>query len=76
TAVELNGLVASDDAKVRHAAEREGLAFGGTGYVLARLVGTGNLAKRDAKRRLDAMIESGWYCDVETYSKILRQLEL
>lgn len=76
TAIEQRALVASDDAKVRRAAEREGLSLGGTGYVLARLVKTGKLARRDAKRSLDAMVESGWYCDVETYSKILRQLGL
>jgi len=64
----------SDDAKVRRVAELEGVACGGTGYLLARLIAEGVLTREQARSRLDALITEGWYCDVSTYAGILRQL--
>lgn len=66
----------SDDRKVRRVAELEGVACGGTGYILARLVAEGVLTREEARRRLDTLIAGGWYCDVDTYASILRELGL
>ena len=74
--LKLRAIAGSDDGKVRRVAELEGAACGGTGYLLGRLVMTGKLTRQEAKDRLDAMIGGGWYCDVETYGKLLRQLGL
>jgi len=68
------GLVGSDDAKVRNVAAVEGLACGGTGYVLARLLRTGILTQREARTHLDRMIAKGWWVTVETYSRLLEEL--
>lgn len=64
----------SDDAKVRRVAELESVACGGTGYLLARLIAESVLTREQARSRLDTMISGGWYCDVNTYAGILRQL--
>ncbi len=74
--LKMRAVVGSDDGKVRRVAELESIAFGGTGYLLGRLIATGRLTRQQAKDRLDTMIEAGWYCDVETYGRLLRNLGL
>ena len=66
--------VGSDDAKIRRVAELERLPLGGTGYILARLIEERRLTRQAAKNHVDALIASGWYCDVQTYAELLRQL--
>ncbi len=73
-ALKHRALVGSDDAKIRRVAELEGVPRGGTGYLLARLVAEGRLTREEARNRLEAMISGGWYCDVGTYAKLLREL--
>lgn len=74
TALKERAYLGSDDAKVRRVAELEGVACGGTGYLLGRLITEGVLTREQARSRLDALIAEGWYCDVNTYAGILRQL--
>jgi predicted nucleic acid-binding protein len=74
TALKERAYLGSDDAKVRRVAELEGLTCGGTGYLLARLIAEGVLTREQARKHLDALIAGGWYCDVNTYAGILRQL--
>jgi predicted nucleic acid-binding protein len=69
-------IVGSDDRRLRKAATVEGAEVGGTGYVLARLVATGALTRDEARAALDLMIAAGWWCTVETYSRILRALDV
>jgi hypothetical protein len=59
---------------VRRAADLEGLSFGGTGYLLARLIAIGALTRAQARRHLESLIAGGWYCDVKTYAEILHEL--
>ncbi|HEX9339981.1 MAG TPA: DUF3368 domain-containing protein [Thermoplasmata archaeon] len=66
----------SDDAKVRRVAEFKGVTCGGTGYILSRLIAEGVLKRGEARSSLDALIAGGWYCDVDTYARILGQLGL
>lgn len=74
TALRQHALLGSDDAKVRRVAEIEGVTCGGTGYLLARLIAEGALTREEARNRLDALIAGGWYCDVNTYAELVRQL--
>jgi len=73
-ALKRRAFVGSDDAKIRRVAELEGVSRGGTGYVLARLIAEGRLTREEARNRLDGLIVGGWYCDVGTYARLLREL--
>ncbi len=74
TALKEHAYVGSDDTKVRRVAELEGVTCGGTGYLPARLIAERVLTREQARSHLDALIAEGWYCDVNTYAGILRQL--
>lgn len=73
-AMRVEGTVVSDDLRVRRLASLgKTEVTGGTG-ILITLVNLGKMSNEEGREALNVMVESGWWCDTRTYSKILRRL--
>lgn len=72
--IRTGGTVVSDDRRVRRLASLRSMDVTGSAGILIALVRLGELSKEQGRDALDGMVESGWWCDTRTYSKILRRL--
>jgi predicted nucleic acid-binding protein len=64
-----------DERYGRATAETEGVDTRGTVWILLSLVRAGHLAADEAREIVDEMIEAGWYCSTDLYTRIVRTLE-
>jgi len=74
-AKELGGIAIIDDEVARKTAKIYGIAYAGTPYILVEALSKGLVTKKKAKQAINDMIFSGWRCSVETYAKIMENLE-
>ncbi len=74
-AKECEGAVIADDEEVRRVAEVEGVQSFGSLYLLFRLLQTKKIKREEVKSCVDKMIEQGWYCSIEVYTTVLKELE-
>ncbi|MEY7852143.1 DUF3368 domain-containing protein [Natrarchaeobius sp. A-rgal3] len=64
-----------DEATGRLVADVEGIETRGTAYLVLRCTKRGAIPVSEARETIDAMIEAGWYCSPDLYSKLVRKLE-
>ena len=64
-----------DDLLARRVARTYGIDFVGTPFMLLLAIKSRLLAKQDALRAVDDMIEAGWRCGPELYREITRMIE-
>lgn len=64
-----------DDAAGRRVADVEGIETRGTAYLVLLCAKRGHISPRAARETIDAMIDAGWYCAPDLYTKIVRKLE-
>ncbi|MDY6774061.1 MAG: DUF3368 domain-containing protein [Candidatus Nanohaloarchaea archaeon] len=74
-AEEESGIAVVDEEHARSVADMEGMENRGTVYLLFRLLDLGVMDAGEVRETVDGMIEAGWYCSTDLYSKILRELE-
>lgn len=69
------GVAVMDDAYGRAVADTEGIETRGTVFLLVSAVRDGQLEAAEAKAVVDEMIDAGWYCSPDLYTRIVRTLE-
>jgi len=72
---EMNGIAIIDDMAARNIAIIEGIEYGGSIWLLFRLVKKKIIKKTEAKNSVDNFIKIGWRCSTELYSVIMKELE-
>ncbi|MEM3677066.1 MAG: DUF3368 domain-containing protein [Candidatus Bathyarchaeia archaeon] len=74
-AKERDGVAIIDDEVARKTAKIYGIAYAGTPYISFKAFFQGLVAKEDVKRAIKDMVFAGWRCSVETYAKIMENIE-
>lgn len=74
-AAENDGIAILDERYGRATAETEGVETRGTIWIVLSLVRDGELSADEAREIVDGMIEAGWYCSTDLYSRIVRRLD-
>jgi len=74
-AAENDGIAILDERYGRTTAETEGVETRGTVWIVLLLVRDGELSAEEAREIVDEMVEAGWYCSTDLYSRIVRKLE-
>ena len=74
-AAENDGIAILDERYGRTTAETEGVETRGTVWIVLLLVRDGELSAEEAREIVDEMVEAGWYCSTDLYSRIVRRLE-
>jgi len=74
-AAENDGIAILDERYGRTTAETEGVETRGTVWIVLSLVRDGELSAEEAREIVDEMVEAGWYCSTDLYSRIVRKLE-
>jgi predicted nucleic acid-binding protein len=70
-----DGIAVMDDRFGRDVAATEDIPTRGTAYLVLSLVPEGVLTSDEARSVIDAMLDVGWYCAPDVYSRILRKLD-
>jgi predicted nucleic acid-binding protein len=74
-ATSLEATAVMDEAAGRTAAEVEGIETRGTAYLVLVSAKEGHISVAKARETIDLMIENGWYCAPDLYTKLVRKLE-
>lgn len=69
------GVAVLDGAYGRAVADTEGVETRGTVFLLVSAVRGGQLPAAEANDIVDEMIDAGWYCSPDLYTRIVRTLE-
>ncbi|WP_254840949.1 DUF3368 domain-containing protein [Natronomonas marina] len=70
-----DGTAVMDETYGRNVAAAEGITTRGTAYLVLKLVNEGTMGVDEARTVIDAMINEGWYCAPDVYTKIIHKLE-
>jgi predicted nucleic acid-binding protein len=70
-----DGIAVMDETYGRDVAATEGITTRGTAYLVLKPAKQGVIDPEDARSVIDAMIDDGWYCATDVYTKIVRKLE-
>ncbi|WP_049983769.1 DUF3368 domain-containing protein [Halorubrum sp. BV1] len=70
-----DGVAVMDETYGRDVAAAEGITTRGTAYLILKLAKAGTISGEEARTVIDAMIDEGWYCAPDVYSKIVQTLE-
>ena len=70
-----DGVTVMDETYGRDVAAVEGITTRGTAYLVLKLASEGTISVDDARTVIDAMIDEGWYCAPDVYTKIIQKLE-
>lgn len=70
-----DGVAVMDETYGRDVAAAEGITTRGTAYLVLTLAKQGAISVDDARTVIDAMIDEGWYCAPDVYTKIVQQLD-
>jgi predicted nucleic acid-binding protein len=70
-----DGVAVMDETYGRDVAAVEGITTRGTAYLVLKLAKRGAISVADARAVIDAMIDEGWYCAPDVYTKIVRKLD-
>ena len=70
-----DGVAVIDETYGRDVAAAEGITTRGTAYLVLKLASEGTISVDDARTVIDAMIDEGWYCAPDVYTKIIQKLE-
>lgn len=74
-AASLDATALMDEAAGRRVADVEGIETRGTAYLVLLCAKRGAISVSEARETIDAMIDAGWHCAPELYSKVVRKLE-
>lgn len=66
------GVAVMDERYGRATADTEGIETSGTAAILGEAIRAGQLTGEEAIDILDAMIDAGWYCSTDLYTRIVR----
>jgi predicted nucleic acid-binding protein len=69
-----DGVAVMDETYGRDVAAAEGITTRGTAFLILKLVKRGAMSGDDARATIDAIIDEGWYCAPDVYTKIVRKL--
>jgi len=72
---ELHGIAVIDDEVARKTAKIYGVLYVGAPYILMRAVAQRLITKGRAKQAINEMILAGWRCSIESYTKIIDNIE-
>jgi predicted nucleic acid-binding protein len=70
-----DGIAVMDETYGRDVAAAEGLTTRGTAFLVLKWTKQGAIGGDDARTIIDAMIDEGWYCAPDVYTKIVQKLE-
>ncbi|UTF55575.1 DUF3368 domain-containing protein [Natronosalvus rutilus] len=70
-----DAIAVMDEAYGRTAAEIEGIETRGTAYIVLLCAKQGHITVSEGRETIDSMIEEGWYCAPDLYTKLVRKLE-
>jgi predicted nucleic acid-binding protein len=73
-AANADGVAVMDERYGRATAETEGIETKGTVAILGAAVRTGHLTGQEAVEIVDEMIDAGWYCSTDLYTRIVGRL--
>lgn len=69
------GVAVMDETYGRDVAATEDITTRGTAYLVLKLAKEGAISVDDARSVIDRMIDEGWYCAPDVYTKIVQKLE-
>lgn len=64
-----------DETYGRDVAAAEGITTRGTAFLVLKCATRGAISGGDARTIIDAMIDNGWYCAPDVYTKIVKKIE-
>lgn len=70
-----DGVAVMDETYGRDIAAAEGITTRGTAFLVLKLTQQEAISGDDARSVIDAMIDEGWYCAPDVYTKIVRNLD-
>lgn len=70
-----DGVALMDETYGRDVAATEDITTRGTAYLVLNRARQGTISDDEARTVIDAMIDEGWYCAPDVYSKIVQKLE-
>jgi predicted nucleic acid-binding protein len=70
-----DGVAVMDETYGRDVAVAEGITTRGTAYLVLKLTKQGAISVDEARTVIDAMIDEGWYCAPDVYTKIVQKLD-
>lgn len=70
-----DGIAVMDETYGRDVAAAEGLTTRGTAFLVLKWTKQGAIDGDDARTIIDAMIDEGWYCVPDIYTKIVQKIE-
>ncbi|WP_254808136.1 DUF3368 domain-containing protein [Natronosalvus amylolyticus] len=70
-----DAIAVMDEAYGRTTATVEGIETRGTAYIVLLCAKRGHITVSEARDTIDSMIEAGWYCAPDLYTKLVRKLE-
>ena len=74
-AKEHGGTAIVDNEVARRIAKVYRLSYAGTPYILVKAVSEEIVTKEKAKQAIKEMVYTGWRCSIETYAKIMENIE-
>ncbi|MFC7116585.1 DUF3368 domain-containing protein [Natronoarchaeum sp. GCM10025703] len=70
-----DGVAVMDETYGRDVAAIEGITTRGTAFLILKFAQSNAISVDEARTVIDAMIDEGWYCAPDVYTKILRKLD-
>jgi len=70
-----DGIAVMDETYGRDVATTEGITTRGTAYLVLKFAQSGAISVAEARRVIDAMIDAGWYCAPDVYTRIIGKLD-
>lgn len=70
-----DGTAVMDETYGRDVAAAEGITTRGTAYLVLKLTKQGAIGVDNARGVIDSMIDEGWYCAPDVYTRIVRKLD-
>ena len=70
-----DGVAVMDETYGRDVAAAEGITTRGTAYLVLKLASEGTISVDEARSVVDAMVDEGWYCAPDIYTKIVQKLD-
>ncbi len=70
-ALELDATAIVDDKRAKQVSRILGVRVSGTPAIVVELVRSKVIAKGEAKRGIERMVEEGWYCSASAFSQIM-----
>ncbi|SIS19579.1 DUF3368 domain-containing protein [Natronorubrum thiooxidans] len=74
-AASFDAIAVMDEAYGRTAAEIEDIETRGTAYIVLLCAKQGYITVSEAREMIDSMIEEGWYCAPDLYTKLVQKFE-